>query len=589
MKPVALLCIALFVVLTVAIPILNHGDTDEIPQNTEKLDLLGQRLVYDFIVVGAGASGCIVAARLAKETNKTVLLLEGGHKGTGQRDIGGTDYVASKFETDPVTGAQILGTPLTRYDLPLFSDTIRQANDVLDTTWNISNIGYFYNQSKAIGGNQVANGAGWFVPQKKDFDLWNLPGFNSTEFFPYFTNLENATSTNYTVGRGLSGPTNIEFGSFLPREQSMLVDAAKLAGYPNGGDFSNGNITEGYYYWQFTTKQGIRQTSSITFLAKALETRPNLDFRTSAAVTRVLFSPNNTAIGVEYSDRNGNLRRVYARKEVILSAGTLQTAKILFNSGIGPLSILTAFNKPQRVVNEIVGQKISNQQRATVTYSDPTFPLPNFYTLPAASVQFARNGQGAFNKQTIGISHRVSNSAPYPEIHITPFAGGITPTDPYGNTLQIWVFLTRQIYANATLNLTSSDPLDGTFFVTNSLVVPADAEKMALGMLEARRIMTYWNSSTITEISPGTNYTTVEQLVPWIQANPFSSCHYYSSAPMGTDPSYPTDPRMRVRGVQHLRVVGPASAPTPVFFGMQALAMALGEKGVDLIKEDHNL
>eukprot|EP00026_Physarum_polycephalum_P004962 Phypoly_transcript_04988.p1 GENE.Phypoly_transcript_04988~~Phypoly_transcript_04988.p1 ORF type:complete len:586 (+),score=105.70 Phypoly_transcript_04988:254-2011(+) len=585
MKSVKLLFVLCVILLSCAQsrPVARE-DIDRIPNRVERA---GHRLIFDFIVVGAGAAGCIVAGRLANETTKNVLLLEGGARGTGQKDIGGTDYVASHFIKDPSTGKQKLGEPLTRYDLPLFMDSTRSASDVLNNMWNISAVGFFYPQAKLVGGNQATNGAGWYVPQKKDMDAWGVPGYNGTEFFPYITKLENATATGFP-NRGTSGLINIEFGSFMPKEQSLFVDAAIQAGYPNGGDMANGDLTVGYYKQQYNTKNGIRESTSVTHVRPVLG-KSNFEFRTNAIVTRVLFNVFGCAIGVEYADANGNLKKVYALKEVIITAGALQSAKILFNSGIGPKSILDAFNKPERVINEIIGQKVRNQQDARTIFFDPTFQFPNFYTLPAQSVQFARDGTGLFNKQTAFISSQISPTAPYPELFINVFAGGQIATDPYTQNIQVSVYLNQQIYANGTLNLTSSDPLAGTFFVVNSLVVRSDAEMVAQGILEVRRIMSYWNNGTAVERAPGTNYTSVAELADWVQANPFTSCHIYSSVPIGTDPSSPLDPRMLVRGVNGLRVVGPASVPGGVSMGMQVLAMAFGEKGTDLIKEDHGL
>jgi len=386
--------------------------------------------------------------------------------------------------------------------------------------------------------------------------------------------------------RGTTGPVNVEFASFLSKEQSMFVAAALKANYSLGGDMCNGSIGEGIYYLQYNTKNGIRQTTSITHLLPALGRR-NLEFRTDSVVTRVLFDFFGNAIGVEYAEGN-RLKKVYALKEVIITAGALQSAKILFNSGIGPLSILNAFDKPERHINEIIGQKVRNQQDARMQFFDNTFVLPNFYTYPAWSTIFARNGTGIYNKESVMLSARISPTAAYPELFINVFVGGTVPTDQYSQIIQVSVYLNQQIYANGTLNLTSSDPLAGTFFVVNSLVVREDAEMIAQGILKVRAVMAHW-SGNATEVAPGTDITTISGLADWVQANAFTACHIFSSVPMGTTNEFPVDPRLRVRGVHRLRMVGPAAVPGSVFVGMQALAIAMGEKGTDIIKEDHHL
>jgi len=100
--------------------------------------------------------------------------------------------------------------------------------------------------------------------------------------------------------------------------------------------------------------------------------------------------------------------------------------------------------------------------------------------------------------------------------------------------------------------------------------------------------MSFWNGNAI-EVSPGSGYETEEELIPWIRENAQTCCHYHGAVPMGTDSSSPCDTRWKVRGVQQLRIVGPSIVPAPVFLGMQGLALALGEKGTDMIKEDNGL
>jgi len=566
---------------------------DKLPTDENSVDECGDRIVFDFIVVGAGASGNIVATRLTNETKYRILLLEGGATGTGQRDIGGTDYVQTYFKTDPITGVQSLGTPLTRYDLPSYYESIRApGSGPLNNMWNISAVGNFFGQARVVGGNQATNGGGWLVTQKKDLDLWGIPEYNAENFFPYFDRIVNATALGFP-DRGTNGPIHLEYANFTTTEQTNFIDSAIEAGYVFGGDIGNGELTQGYYYQQYITLNGIRQSTSVAYLKHVVGKR-NLDFRTSAIVTRILFDVFNNAIGVEYSDARGTLRKVYALREVVLTTGTLHTPKLLYNSGIGPLSILNAFGKPHRVINEIIGQKIRNQQRSTITYSDPTFLFPNFYTFPAQSILFAGTGTGTYNQETVMLSVQVSPTAPYPELSVWVFAGGTNPSAPYGQNISVSVYLNQQIYANGTLNLTSSDPLAGTIFVANSLVVEADAELVAEGFLKVREIMSFWNDSIadnkLVELAPGLEVDTIEELVSFVQANAYTACHYFSSVPMGEDGSgAPVDVHMFLRGVQRLRIVGPPIVPGNVCMGMQALACALGDKGADLIIRHHGL
>jgi choline dehydrogenase len=559
--------------------------------NVNSVDVDGRRKVFDFIVVGSGASGSVVAARLANETNKKVLLLEGGALGTGQRAVGGTDYVLADFETDPVTGQQTLGTPLTRYDAILFWDTVRAARDVLDSTWNVSGVGPtpFFLQAKVIGGNQASNGGNWYTPTDIDFDHWNIPGFTGADMRPYFKKVENATDLGFP-NRGTSGPINLRFASFIPQDNIRYKDAALAAGYSMAGDIGSGTLVQGIYETPQSSKAGVRTSSSANYLAKVLY-KSNLDFRTSAVVTKVLFNSNNRSIGVEYVNKQGQTRHVYATGEVILAAGELQVCKILYNSGIGPASILNAFGKPHIVVNEIIGQKIRNHLRSGLTYFDPTLVNPNFYTLSAASNQFASTGTGLLDKSNGYAITYFSNTTKYSYPDIMINAGGTAGGDPagaYGQRIPVTVTLGINRYANGSINLTSSDPLAGITYNSNSFLIEDDVEAVAKGFMEARRIMGFWEGEP-TELTPGAGVQTLDELKDWVRTHPNAACHYHGGVPMGLDSSAPCDTKWRVRGVSRLRIVGPSIAPGPVYIGMQGLANVLGEKGTDLIKADYGL
>jgi len=291
---------------------------------------------------------------------------------------------------------------------------------------------------------------------------------------------------------------------------------------------------------------------------------------------------------VEYVDSDGNDCAAFATREVILAAGTLQTAKILYNSGIGPESVLNAFDIPPRVVNPMIGQKIRNHQRIMMMYNDPTLLNPNFFNYPSSVVQYATTGLGFLEgKESWNVQMQINPSSPFPDAQATVGAvAGSTPSDLYSQQLTLTLTLNINLYANATLNLTSDDPLAPTFFTTNIFAVPEDAMTVAKGIIEVRRIMSFWNG-TLNETSPGPAYVTVDDLIPWVKRFGTTACHYYSSVPMGIDSSFPVDPKMKLRGIADLRIVGPPIVPNHVFLGMQALALMLGEKGTDLIKADY--
>jgi len=188
----------------------------------------------------------------------------------------------------------------------------------------------------------------------------------------------------------------------------------------------------------------------------------------------------------------------------------------------------------------------------------------------------------------------VNSIYPYPDSQASPNPYVPSPSTSasydaiYAQRMLFLVSLNINEYNNGTLNLTSSDPLAPSSFVANLFAHDSDAQRGARAIRKLRKLMnSNWNGTAV-EITPGANLDSDEQLIPWIRKNAVSFCHYYATHPMGTDPSAPCDARMKLRKVTGLRIVGPASIPEkPIFPGMQQLATLLGEKGTDLILEDH--
>jgi len=301
----------------------------------------------------------------------------------------------------------------------------------------------------------------------------------------------------------------------------------------------------------------------------------------------VLFSHDKVARGVEYVDASGATREVYADKEVILSAGTIQTPKILFNSGIGPNSILQAFDKPKIYVNEKIGQKIRNQQNFVMTFHDPTLPNANFYSTPDVSLQYAIDGSGILGVAAgVVVSEKVNPAHPHNDVRITAQLLVGASAGLYDQTFSIGLQLEYNVYANGTLNLTSTDPLANTTFTANLFQLEEDIETAFGGLIKAREIIRFWPNAT--ETFPGAEYDTVEELTPLIQQKGSTACHYYGSVPIGNTDESPLDLRMLVRGVRKLRVVDASVIPGEISYGMQAQTAVMALKGASMIIEDHS-
>jgi len=290
-------------------------------------------------------------------------------------------------------------------------------------------------------------------------------------------------------------------------------------------------------------------------------------------------------------DLEGHTRYYYANAEVIISAGALQTPKILMNSGIGPKSTLDAFNIPKRVINNIIGQKIRNHQQFVMTYFSPAMIHANFFIFPIALEQYSitQNGLlGTTNQSSLSI--KVNPSHPINDVAfslaVTGSFSALLPLTAYSQNFSIKIGLTYQLYANGTVNLTSSDPLSASEFVLNLFAVDEDVDTVARAILVIREAMRFFPNAT--EEFPGPQVSTVEDLKPIIKSSTSASCHFYGSVPIGETADSPLDLRMRVRGVKNLRVVDTSVIPGQVNqLGMQQTATVMGVKGALMIIEDN--
>jgi len=337
---------------------------------------------------------------------------------------------------------------------------------------------------------------------------------------------------------------------------------------------------------------GIRASTSVTYLLPALQApKSKVYLARGCTVTKVLFDDSHSRLGknaegVECIDYFGKTHQLYASREVILAAGNFGTAKILYYSGIGPRDILQAWNLPQRVINEKIGQKIMNQQSVGMKIVDSSLQNANFYNLPLASTQFAAEGTGLFSGARGAILYAKVNPAnPTNDISISCTIGTGTPSSTYDNTIHLAVGLTFQSYQNGSMNLTSTNPLANITWNANIFAVQNDVTTLALGILLARTVIAQWPNAT--EVSPGPSYTTLAQLEQFVRDNGSISGHYSGSVPLGETDDYPLDLNLLVRGVKNLRVVDPSSFHAQVSQGMQIPAAVMGLKGADLIIADH--
>ena len=501
---------------------------------------------YDYIVIGAGSAGCVVANRLTEDSDTTVLLLEAGNPDT-------------KPEIQiPLDCTTLLGTEV---DWGYFSEPEPYLN----------NRRIFCPRGKVLGGSSSINFLVYIRGNPADYDRWQElgnPGWSYQDVLPYFKKSEHQ-QRGADPYHGVDGELNItDVASPAPISQ-RFVDAAITLGYDYNPDF-NGKQQEGAGPIQLTVKDGKRHSAAAAFLVPILA-RPNLTIQTSALVTRMLFEDTRT-VGVEYL-HEGTLHQVKVNQEVILSAGAFDSPKLLMLSGIGDAAKLQAMGIP--VVTDLpgVGQNLQDHILIPVPY-EATGDLHTAIT----SNGCAEAGLFVHSEINQGI-------APDLELIFGPilWAPPGYPNSGVGFTGLIALVHPQNI---GSVSLQSPDPKDPPIIRINFLQSQSDVQKLVEGIKIMRKL---FNTSAFDqfrgeEISPGTEVISDEALVAYIREFCVTGYHPVGTCKMGTDPMAVVDPELRVHGVTGLRVVDASIMPTLVGGNTNAPTIMIGEKGADFIK-----
>ncbi|XP_031330253.1 glucose dehydrogenase [FAD, quinone]-like [Photinus pyralis] len=562
---------------------------------------------YSYIVVGSGAAGAVVANRLSEDPNVKVLLLESG---------------GPPFDTTETPAIASLAQ-FTRQNWNYLTE--KQENFGLGLVDGI--VGY--PGGRVLGGSTVINYMMYIRGNKADYNRWaNLgnPGWSYEEVLPYFRKLEDSkVKVADEEYRGHGGLLTVSDVPYRTEAVHVFVKACQEAGYPYV-DY-NGRNQLGVSYVQGALRRGRRCSAEKAFIRPA-RARSNLHIRLNSHVTKVLIEPGTkTAYGVEYLHSNRKFL-VNATIEVILSAGTFHSPQILMLSGIGPRDHLLELGIP--LVQDLpVGRKLYDHlaflglvftiNKPIVTFFWNTFTIRSLF-------EFLLYGKGpmtslggvealAYFKTNV-----TSHSEDYPDMELI-FIGGGLHTDSgtiYRRMFRvadewyypIWQPLeTKYAYSIYALNLhpkshghmklRSTNPLDPPRFYGNYLTDPSneDVKAFIAAVRESQKIMRSpalqrYGAEQVKTVVPGCE-------MPQYDSDPYWECairhltttlyHQTSTCKMGpsSDPEAVVDPRLRVYGVKGLRVIDNSVIPTTISAHTSAVGYMVGEKGSDLIKEDH--
>jgi len=534
---------------------------------SNKKPLAGQS--YDYIVIGGGSAGCVMANRLSSDSKNRVLLLEAGNK---KEDL----------ITKMPAGWGMM-TQSERYSWLYKSEPDAQTN----------NRQHVLPRGRLLGGCSTINGMLYIRGQREDYDSWALAGatgWSWNEVLPYFIRSEEQRVHTQSSLHGTSGPLVVSDLADKHPVSESIITAFKQAGYPSNEDF-NGETQEGTGFFQVTMRDGQRCSTYHAFLQPILS-RPNLDVVVGAQVDRVLFD-NARACGVAYQFK-GVDKQAVATNEVVLCAGAIDSPRVLMRSGIGPSKELNALNIPVLVDNPEVGSNLQDHFIVPMMWQlkDGVPSLNNrlqgFGVIKEALRYFiSRHGAMTLPGAEVGAFVKSSAEAARPDIqfHCLPVTGEPEAKKPHaqpGLTLAPCVLRPQ---ARGRVHLRDTDPGSDPRFTLNYLTTDHDVQLTLSGMKIARNIA---SQPALTDLIacerlPGSDKSTETQMLDFA-ANVGTTVHHpVGTCRMGNDEQAVVDPELRVRGVAGLRVVDASVMPTQISGNTNAPVIMIAERASDLI------
>jgi choline dehydrogenase len=527
---------------------------------------------YDYIVIGSGSAGSIVAARLSEDPDVSVLLLE-----AGRRD----DHV---FMPMPIAFPKVAASP--GYVWPYETQPEPGLNDRKLPIW----------RGKTLGGCSSINAMIYVRGSRHDYDIWRqqgLDGWGYRDVLPYFKKLESSWRGPgpYHGTEGPVGNVPIDLPeAFFPH----LVRAAANAGLPICLDH-NGAGQDGISRVEISTNGGRRASTARAYLHPAMA-RPNLTVLTKAQTTRILFE-GKRAVGVEFV-RGGQVERVHADREVVLSSGTYASPQLLMLSGIGPADHLRSVGVD--VIHDLpgVGENLQEHPNLLNIYrTEGKLGLTRHLRLDKATLavmRWALFGEGPFASAgtTANIFMRTRPGLERPDVqiitmpvhqHAELWFPGLTRKPTYAFTARVGIL---HALSRGWVKLRSSDPFDLPRIQFNMFTDPADMATMIKAVRLSRDIFSQYPLRDLIaeELLPGAGLQTDAELEQAIRDQAEHRHHAVGTCRMGTDPLAVVDAQLRVAGIENLRVADASVMPEDPSGNTNVPTMMIGEKAADLLK-----
>ncbi|MFT6582421.1 MAG: choline dehydrogenase [Alphaproteobacteria bacterium] len=529
-------------------------------------------MAVDYVIIGAGSAGCVLADRLS-EDGANVVLLEAGPK----------DH--NMMIHIPAGVRSLLHHPVVNWN---YSSEPTEGSGGRRIHWP---------RGKVLGGSSSINGMQYVRGNAADYDGWaqmGCRGWTFEDVLPYFKKSENYREGGDPDVRGSGGPLEVEDARTILPLTHKFVEAAQEVGYKFNPDY-NGKEQEGVSYSQMTRRGRFRASTARTYLSRA-KNRPNLKIETEAVATKLLLEEGK-CVGVAFR-QGGQDREIRVEREVILSGGSINSPHLLQVSGIGPGEHLRSIGVEVKHELSGVGDNLSDHYATRVTQRvKNALTINQMARMPRVIPEVIRwfvKGDGAltFGATTVMVFTRSREGLSSPDLQ---FLFAPVSFDPQRkNELEKEPGMAIAVCpgrpeSRGTIMASSPDPLQAPTIIPNYMSVDSDLEVMLSGIKQARKIFDAPALAPYTagETRPNTPIETIEDVRKFAQQTGTTVYHPVGTCKMGEDPKAVVDSRLRVHGLSGLRVVDASVMPVVTTGNTNAPTIMIAEKAADMIREDY--